>query len=179
VGIPNFNYGGYIGRTIESVLDQNRADVEVHVSDNASTDNSRDVIGGYAKRGVKLSVNRSNVGFAGNLDRAVRPMTGRFCILLSSDDLMRVRALATYAKLVDLLGKDADRAVIGSAYETVDSDDAVTGAEDAARYLWTDADLDRSLSDTLRMRVMRVPAGEILRRALLKMRNPYPFLSTM
>ena len=34
--IPNYNYGRYLGRTIQSVLDQQGADFELLVSDNAS-----------------------------------------------------------------------------------------------------------------------------------------------
>ena len=40
VCIPNFNYEAYLGETLDSVLDQTLRDLEVVVSDNASTDGS-------------------------------------------------------------------------------------------------------------------------------------------
>jgi glycosyltransferase involved in cell wall biosynthesis len=179
IGIPNFDYGSYIGATIDSVLAQHRADVEIHVSDNASTDDSREVVRSYADRGVRLTVNRANVGFAGNLDRAIGPTRGRFALLLSSDDLMLPGALDAYARIVETLGGSASDTVIASAYRTVDSAGAVTGEARAGKYLWTDADVDPQLSEVLGVRVLRVPAPDLLRRALLAMRNPMPFLTTL
>ena len=52
--IPNFNYGGYIGRTIDSVLNQDYQNFEIIIVDNASTDNSWEVISSYAKKIVGL-----------------------------------------------------------------------------------------------------------------------------
>ena len=38
--IPNYNYGRYIGETIQSILNQTYQNFEIIVTDNASTDNS-------------------------------------------------------------------------------------------------------------------------------------------
>ena len=38
--IPNFNYGTYLGETVASALEQTHPDLEVHVVDNDSTDDS-------------------------------------------------------------------------------------------------------------------------------------------
>ncbi len=64
------NYERYLGRTIQSVLDQNDPDVEILVSDNASNDRSVEIVRGFADSRIRLRVNRCNVGFAGNSDRA-------------------------------------------------------------------------------------------------------------
>ena len=42
--IPNYNYARYVGETIQSVLDQSFQDFEVIVADNASTDDSVQVV---------------------------------------------------------------------------------------------------------------------------------------
>ncbi|MGB0177514.1 MAG: glycosyltransferase family 2 protein, partial [Owenweeksia sp.] len=64
--IPNFNYAGYIGRTIESVLNQSFRDFELIIVDNASTDDSMEVIRGYKEQDARIRVfeNKFNVGFA-------------------------------------------------------------------------------------------------------------------
>ncbi len=89
VCIPNYNYERFLGRTIQSVRDQMGAEFEILVSDNASTDRSMDIVRGFADPRIRWRVNRCNVGFAGNLDRAARLAEGERMIMLSSDDLMR------------------------------------------------------------------------------------------
>src|SRR5579871_6005385 len=110
--IPNYNYERYLGRTIQSVLDQSCPELEIVVSDNASTDKSVDLVRGFGDPRIRLNINRCNVGFAGNLDRAAKMARGGRLILLSSDDLMRPEALATYDKLFAALGSAGDRAVV-------------------------------------------------------------------
>ncbi len=92
VCIPNYNYERYLGRTIQSILDQHDPDVEILVSDNASTDGSAALVESFNDPRIHLHVNACNVGFAGNLDRSARMASGELMIMLSSDDLMR-RAL--------------------------------------------------------------------------------------
>ena len=109
IAIPNFNYGKYIGATIQSVLDQREPAAEIYVSDNASTDDTVRVLEAIDDPVLRWHRNRRNVGFAGNIDRAVMPTTGTHVIVLSSDDLMLPDALATYRKLLDHLGDDGQR----------------------------------------------------------------------
>ncbi len=91
--IPNYNYERYLGRTIRSVLDQPDADLEILISDNASTDGSVALAHSFADPRIHIHVNSVNVGFAGNLDRAARMATGQWMIMLSSDDLAPAGAL--------------------------------------------------------------------------------------
>ena len=51
--IPNYNYARYIGETIDSVLSQAPPDLEIIVTDNASTDKSADVVREYADPRVR------------------------------------------------------------------------------------------------------------------------------
>jgi glycosyltransferase involved in cell wall biosynthesis len=100
--IPNYNYGDYIGETIESVLNQTFQDFEICISDNASTDNSWEVIKSYASKNNKIKIARNmyNVGFAGNLDKVSALTEGRWHIMLSSDDLMEPNVLELYERII-------------------------------------------------------------------------------
>lgn len=174
--IPNFNYERYIARTIRSALQQDGAELEVVVADNASTDGSVAAIRAIDDPRVAVTVNECNVGFAGNLDRAARMASGEWMILLSSDDLMRPGALATYGKLIAALG---DRAVaISSTMDKIDPDDAITGRIGPDPELWRDDDVDDALSRLLAARVYRVPATTLLRRCLETMKTPFNFAAT-
>src|SRR5690349_10985865 len=69
VCIPNFNYGRYLRAAIESVLGQSHQDFEIVIADNASTDDSVEVVESFRDPRIRLRRNRTNVGFAPNVDR--------------------------------------------------------------------------------------------------------------
>jgi glycosyltransferase involved in cell wall biosynthesis len=54
--IPAFNASATITETLESLLAQTYGDKEIVVSDNHSTDDTKEVVAGFAKRGVRLVV---------------------------------------------------------------------------------------------------------------------------
>ena len=175
--IPNFNYGRYIRETIESVLSQSMTNLEVVVTDNASTDNSVEVVRGIADDRVRLSVNTSNVGFAPNLERVASLARGHRMLLLSSDDRMRPGALAAYAALEAALGPKADAAVWGSSVALIDADGRETGSMALDRKMWGDAKEEPELSARVGHRVISMPAAANLRRSLELLRTSLPFAS--
>jgi glycosyltransferase involved in cell wall biosynthesis len=175
--IPNYNYGRYIGETIGSALHQG-AEVEVLVADNASTDGSATIVEVFDDPRIHLRRNRWNVGFAGNLDRACQGATGDRMVLLSSDDLMGIEALATYGALAEHLGADAERSVFASDQYVIDGESVVMSTAGRDMRHWQDAETDEALSTKLGCRVLRVPARALLRRALTDLRTPFVFAST-
>lgn len=177
--IPNYNYAPFIGRTIESVLQQTYGDFEIVVSDNASTDESVEVVRNFADPRIKLTVNRCNVGFAGNLDRAARQATGDMLILLSSDDVMRPEALATYARLIETHRLPIDRLVLGSSCDLIDAEDRTTGVSWLPRHrLWREEDRAPEADASVDAEVYRTSAAELLRRSLRCLSNPFFFCTT-
>lgn len=178
VCIPNYNYERYLGRTIQSILDQSNSDLEILVSDNASTDGSIGVVKNFADGRIRLHVNACNVGFSGNLDRSARMATGERMIMLSSDDLIRPAALATYRAMYDRLGSSGERAVISSTWDVIDPDDKIIGRHGPDLSVWHAQDRAPELDDIGGGPVYRVPAMDLLRRCLLSMKNPFNFAAT-
>lgn len=176
--IPNFNYARYIGETIQSVLAQAGADVEIVVADNASTDNSVDVVRSFGDARVKLSQNPCNVGFAANLERVASLASGRRMLLLSSDDRMKPGALAAYDRLERALGAKAERAVWGCPVTVIDADGQPTGQFDPDPKLWRDAVAEPALSEAVGYPVRSMPAAANLRRSLEMLRTSLPFATT-
>lgn len=121
--IPNYNYAKYIGETIDSVLNQTFQDFEICIADNASTDDSWDVIQAYMARDnrIKAVRNKVNYGFAGNLDRVSAIATGDWHIMLSSDDLMEPNALEIYAGLIEA-HQNNPRVLFNSGFVQFNSD---------------------------------------------------------
>ena len=64
VMIPAYNHAHFIGRAIESVLNQQFQDFDVVVVDDASTDDTVEVVVKYCRRDspVHLVVNEQNLG---------------------------------------------------------------------------------------------------------------------
>lgn len=174
--IPNFNYAKYVGTTIESVLSQDEQDFEIIVADNASTDDSVTVVEKLKERSSKIRLvrNRANVGFPRNLDRAARPAAGRFMLMLSSDDVMNPGALTAYRKVIDALGPQAERAVIASAWNTIDSDGKIVGRGTIPAY-YPSIPLTPPLA--IPGRVFR--GKDMAAISLPRHDSPLPFLSTM
>ena len=181
VCVPNYNYGAFLGATLESVLQQDHADLEVVISDNASTDTSWDIAEGFADRDSRVVASQAdrNYGFAANLDRAVRMSRSPWCITLSSDDLMLRGALGKYAAVVTAAESRGERFAVSSTTDVVDPQGVKTGHIGSRRLRWDRYPVDAEVSTAAGTVVRAAPAAELLADSLRLLRNPVPFLSTM
>ena len=85
--IPTFNRANYLAQTIESVLSQDHPDLEVIISDNASTDGTRELVQRYLKDPrVHYKRNERNLGLVANHKKALEYSTGGYFLVMSDDD---------------------------------------------------------------------------------------------
>lgn len=84
--IPAYNTARYIQQAIDSVLTQTEQKLEVIVVDDASTDNTVEVVKKFSDDRIKLLVNESNSGDGYSRNQALRVATGEWIALLDSDD---------------------------------------------------------------------------------------------
>lgn len=86
--IANFNYEGYVGAAIESVLDQTYTNWELIVCDDGSSDRSIEVIERYVRQDERIRLVRlpENRGMAAATNAAFRRSTGEVVCLLDADD---------------------------------------------------------------------------------------------
>ena len=95
VCIPNYNYGHYLRYCLDSVYNQTYENIEVHFSDNASTDDSYEIAQEYRKKfkekGIYFKVvdNKRNLGSEKNSQIASREDEGDYRYILASDDAIR------------------------------------------------------------------------------------------
>lgn len=93
VVIVNWNVCGLLRECLRSVRDETRLnDVEVFVIDNASSDDSVEMVRAEFPQ-VRLVVNHDNEGFARANNRAFRLCRGRYVLLLNPDTVVTDRAL--------------------------------------------------------------------------------------
>ncbi len=179
--IPNYNYAHYIGETIESVLNQSYPHFEIVVADNASTDNSIQVVESYKDPRIRLVKNHYNIGFAPNLQAATAPAKMEFVNLLSSDDKMRPDALENYAEVIRSQGDRAGNTVLFSDAYLIDGESNRIGYETNhleafTRIHYRDANFDvNKLSHY--GQVIDYQAEEVLRKTLIQLNSFAQFLT--
>jgi hypothetical protein len=88
--IPTYRRPRLLRRAIQSVLNQTYPHFELHVYDNDSGDETRDVVAGFARRDsrVKYYCHPKNIGPIPNFAVAVAEVTTPFFNILSDDDLL-------------------------------------------------------------------------------------------
>lgn len=87
VVIPAFNRAGLIGRAIDSVLQQTWAQLEIIVVDDASTDDTADVVAAIQDSRIRYLRQAHNAGASAARNTGIRAATGRFVAFLDSDDV--------------------------------------------------------------------------------------------
>lgn len=96
--IPTYNRGPFIGELLDSILAQRGYgwEIEVVISDNASTDETAEVVAAYRDRLPTLVYHRAseNMGADRNFLKVVELATGDFCWLMGSDDKFEPGAFA-------------------------------------------------------------------------------------
>ena len=100
--IPTHNNGGTVGESIESCLRQTFKDIEVLIYDEASRDNTREVLQGYAARDARVRVMSSdnNSGPLRAWRKLLHEARGRYCTFVWSDDLILPRFVESLVKVL-------------------------------------------------------------------------------
>lgn len=88
VCIPTYCGAKYLPMAIDSVLEQSLGDFELIVIDNASPDNTADVVARYRDPRIRYLRNSSNLGAERNWNRCLEEARGRYFKLLPTDDLI-------------------------------------------------------------------------------------------
>ncbi|MCH8546300.1 MAG: glycosyltransferase family 2 protein [Cryomorphaceae bacterium] len=104
--VPNYNHADYLDERLSSIYGQTFTDFEVILLDDASTDNSLDILRGKIDDRTRLFPNRINSGspFA-QWNKGVNLAKGKYIWIAESDDVAEPTLLQT---LVDLMESDED-----------------------------------------------------------------------
>lgn len=94
--IATHNRAAFIGATIDAILPQLTPQVELVVVDGASTDTTFELVNEYRSRhpGVVYRRESVNGGVDRDFDKAVSTARGKYCWLMSDDDLIERDAVA-------------------------------------------------------------------------------------
>jgi glycosyltransferase involved in cell wall biosynthesis len=117
VGIPTRNRSGLLREAIESVLAQTHRDFALIVSDNASDDDTPEVVRSYRDPRVVYSPVARNVGRTGNFNRLVELAETEFVLLLGDDDKLHPDHLA---RTLEVLERHPRVGVVHTGFSLID-----------------------------------------------------------
>ena len=110
IGIPTFNGSKYIREALDSMVAQfdeiDRKQLEILISDNASTDDTQEIIKEYLDKYPEIFSyykNQENVGFDRNVDLLFKRARGKYVWIFGDDDIIHENSLK---KVLNFLDKD-------------------------------------------------------------------------
>lgn len=115
---PTYNCAKFIGATIESVLNQTYQNFEMIIVDDASKDNTEEVVKSFKDKRIKYIRLSKNSGPAIARNRAMEEAKGKYMAFLDSDDLWKREKLE---KQINFIKKNKYK-IICSDYEQIDEE---------------------------------------------------------
>ncbi len=101
--MPTYNFGKFIGETLNSIIPQLNEDVEIVIVDGASQDNTPEAVAEYQKKSPHIHYHRLTTrgGIDKDMSISIDLASGEYCWLFSSDDVMKPDALINMLEMLD------------------------------------------------------------------------------
>jgi glycosyltransferase involved in cell wall biosynthesis len=122
VGIPTFNRAGLLREAIESVLGQTYRNFRLIVSDNASTDETQEVVASESDARLEYLRTDKNIGMIGNFNRLIALTQTEFLMLLPDDDRLYPDYLGS---VVEVLQRNPRVGAVHTAFDEIDIESRV------------------------------------------------------
>jgi glycosyltransferase involved in cell wall biosynthesis len=117
--LPTYNGSKYIADSIESCINQSYQNWELIVVNDASTDNSEEIINDYKKNNDRIHLlhNEKNKKLPATLNKGFANAKGTYFTWISDDNLFKTNALETF---VDALEKNQEIDLFYSDFDIID-----------------------------------------------------------
>lgn len=125
-----YNGEATLAATIESVLNQTYANLEIIIADDCSTDHSREVIESYTDSRIRPLYSECNRGICGNSNRATSLMRGKYYTLIAQDDLWKPDKIE---KQVSFMEEHPSYAQCFARYDVINEQGEIINDTDAGR----------------------------------------------
>ncbi|MEB5928168.1 MULTISPECIES: glycosyltransferase [Acinetobacter] len=136
VVIPSYNHSKYIQQSIQSVIDQTYARIELIVIDDGSQDDSVariEVMRQLCEKRFErfLFITRENRGLSKTLNQGIALANGEFFSTVASDDIMLPEKTTIQ---IEAITKNTNIAAIFGAHQLINDDGDVVKVKENARY---------------------------------------------
>lgn len=99
--MPVYNSGQFVAESIRSLLDQTYRDFELIIVDDGSTDDSAEIISGFADQRIRILTNKKNKGIVFSRNKGLAEIHGKYYAPFDSDDIARKDKLEKQIKYLD------------------------------------------------------------------------------
>ncbi len=101
--VATYNSSEYISDCLNSLLDQTYNNIEIVVCDDASTDNTVDIVNELKKieSRIQLFVNEKNLGITLNMNNGIHNCNGKYIAILDGDDWSYPERIAKQVKVME------------------------------------------------------------------------------
>jgi glycosyltransferase involved in cell wall biosynthesis len=142
--MPVYNTAPFLKEAIESILHQTEKDFELIIINDASTDNSLEVIHSISDPRIRMINNEKNLGLAVSLNKGIRSATGKYIARMDGDDIAIATRFEEQLKTI----KTADKkTVVCSTCLLIDENGNKIGKwKDDSKYC-TPAEIRKQLSN--------------------------------
>ncbi len=124
--IAAYNAATFIADTLKSALAQDYPHLEIVVSDDGSTDRTREIVQTYEPNGIRFLRQEKTLGIHGNYNAAFRASTGKYVCNLDHDDLLEPDYVST---MVQAMESNSQISFAHSACRLIDAEGNFLGYE--------------------------------------------------
>ena len=123
--MPSYNHEKFISTAIRSVLNQSFSDFELIIIDDASQDNSKEIIKNFKEKDnrIRTIFHNKNKGIARTLNEGIDKAKGKFVAFLASDDVWTSNKLEYQLKILN----NDENLIVWSEGLIIDEEGAPTG----------------------------------------------------
>lgn len=103
IGVPVYNNAKHLRQTLSSLSGQSYANLEIIVSDDASSDGTADIAEGFADIDRRIRVYRQHkrLGTPGNFNFTLKKAVGKYFLWAAGDDFRDKNCIATFVSLLE------------------------------------------------------------------------------
>lgn len=116
VYIPTYNRAQFLKESIKSVLSQTFSEFNLYILDNASDDNTREVVGSFDDSRITYIRHEKNIGGLNNINYALDNCKEKYLVIFHDDDIMKSDFLE---KEYTFLLKNKNVAVVSGQTEVI------------------------------------------------------------
>jgi glycosyltransferase involved in cell wall biosynthesis len=125
IAIPTFNSAHFLPDAVASIIRQGLDDFEILIGDNASEDNTEEVVRSFENPHIRYIRNPSNLGSCGNGNRCLANSRGRYVKFLCADDVLLEGVLR---KQLNVLETRSEVVLVTCGYLPTDPDLNIQGS---------------------------------------------------